>query len=589
MSKGNVNGAIKLLSDNMVDGIVPLDDETLEILRQKHPEPKQAEYEVLLPDEPFEIHPVIFDEIDADTIRQAAVRTKGGSGPSGMDGDGWRRLLTSKQYGQESTDLCKAIARLAKTLCTDVHPEDALQALLACRLIPLNKNPGIRPIGVGEVLRRIIGKSIATVVKEDVLESVGSLQVCTGQESGSEAAVHAIRQVFSNEDAEAVLLIDATNAFNSVNRMAFIHNAKVICPSLSTFITNCYQYHSRLFIIGGAEIKSTEGTTQGDPIAMFIYAIAIIPLIFRSIEKVQSRSVDAKIAAFADDLAGVGKLIGLKVLWDEICRIGPKYGYFPEPSKSWLIVKPKHLNRARNIFSDSSINITTDGRKHLGAVVGSKLYREDFMSEKVSEWAKEIHKLSEIAKFPPHEAYACFVNGYKHKITYFMRTIDGINKFLDQLDEVITRNLIPNLTGGIQPNELERQLFSLPPSMGGLGIPIFAEQATIEFENSIKMTQSLSNNIINQERTYNIDRNEQSKIKNRIKAARKAKNADTSKRLLEIMTKDQQRLHEINSSKGASVWLSTLPIKEEGFQLEKNVFWDLIQICLLYTSDAADE
>ncbi len=321
----------------MVDGIVPLNEETLEILRQKHPKPRQAENEILLPDQPIEIHPVIFEEIDADAIRQAAVRTKGGSGPSGMDGDGWRRLLTSKQYGQESTDLCKALARFSRTLCTNTHSEESLQSFLACRLIPLNKNPGIRPIGVGEVLRRIIGKVIASIVKDDVLQSVGSLQVCAGQEAGSEAAVHAIRQIFVNEETEAVLLIDAANAFNSVNRMAFIHNTKVICPSLSTFITNCYQYHARLFVIGGAEIKSMEGTTQGDPIAMFIYAIAIIPLILRSVERIQSLSAEAKIAAFADDLAGVGKLAGLKVLWEEICRIGPKYGYFPEPSKSWLI------------------------------------------------------------------------------------------------------------------------------------------------------------------------------------------------------------------------------------------------------------
>ena len=131
MSKGNINGAIKLLSDNMVDGIVPLNDDTLEILRQKHPDQTQAEDEVLLPDEPIEIHPVIFDEIDADAIRQAAVRTKGGSGPSGMDGDGWRRLLTSKQYGQESTDLCKAIARFGRTLCINTHSEETLQPLLA--------------------------------------------------------------------------------------------------------------------------------------------------------------------------------------------------------------------------------------------------------------------------------------------------------------------------------------------------------------------------------------------------------------------------------------------------------------------------
>jgi len=55
MSEGNVNGAIKLLSHNMVDGIVPLNNETLEKLREKHPVAKEAEEEVLLLDHPIEI------------------------------------------------------------------------------------------------------------------------------------------------------------------------------------------------------------------------------------------------------------------------------------------------------------------------------------------------------------------------------------------------------------------------------------------------------------------------------------------------------------------------------------------------------
>ena len=235
---------------------------------------------------------------------------------------------------------------------------------MASRLIPLNKNPGIRPIGVGEVLRRIIGKVVASIVKDDVIKSVGSLQVCAGHEAGSEAAVHAIRQIFTNEESEAVLLIDAQNAFNSVNRAAFLHNIKIICPTLSTFVKNCYQFNSRLFVIGGAELESSEGTTQGDPIAMLIYAIAIIPLILRSVEEVESKHKFAKIAAFADDIAGAGKLNGLRILWDEICRLGPKYGYFPQPSKTWLIVKEEHRNNANEIFGDTMIKITTDGQKH---------------------------------------------------------------------------------------------------------------------------------------------------------------------------------------------------------------------------------
>ena len=49
-----------------------------------------------------------------------------------------------------------------------------------CRLIPLDKNPGVRPTGVGEVLRRIIGKTISAMFKEEIKEAAGPLQVCAG-------------------------------------------------------------------------------------------------------------------------------------------------------------------------------------------------------------------------------------------------------------------------------------------------------------------------------------------------------------------------------------------------------------------------
>ena len=94
-----------------------------------------------------------------------------------MDGDGWRRILTSNAFGEGPSDLCSAIAKFARTLCTGIQHDDSIKPLLASRLIPLNKNPGLRPIGVGETLRRIIGKKIEKVLKNEVADAVGSLQV----------------------------------------------------------------------------------------------------------------------------------------------------------------------------------------------------------------------------------------------------------------------------------------------------------------------------------------------------------------------------------------------------------------------------
>ena len=73
--------------------------------------------------------------------------------------------------------------------------------------------------------------------------------------------------------------MDGPNAFNSIDRNDFLHNVTIICPGIATYAKNCYSPHSQLFIIGGSEIRSCEGTTQGDSIAMAVYAVVIISMI----------------------------------------------------------------------------------------------------------------------------------------------------------------------------------------------------------------------------------------------------------------------------------------------------------------------
>ena len=91
--------------------------------------------------------------------------------------------------------------------------------------------------------------------------------MCAGLRSGSEAAVHAMHSIFEDEETDAVLLVDASNAFNALNRAAALHNIRVLCPPLATYAINTYRQPARLFITGGSELKSAEGTTQGDPLA----------------------------------------------------------------------------------------------------------------------------------------------------------------------------------------------------------------------------------------------------------------------------------------------------------------------------------
>ena len=81
--------------------------------------------------------------------------------------------------------------------------------------------------------------------------SVGSLQVCAGHEAGREAVIHAMELIFNDGNMDDILLIDAKNIFNSVNRDTFIHNNKIICPVFVAFVS---KYYSSLDQLGHSKL-----------------------------------------------------------------------------------------------------------------------------------------------------------------------------------------------------------------------------------------------------------------------------------------------------------------------------------------------
>ena len=499
MLKGKVNAALKLLDQQGSAGILPLSDEVLRDLQEKHPPACPADESVLIQGETPTVEPVIFEDIDESLIAKAAIRTKGAAGPSGLDSDGWRRLLISKNYGVIGKDLRTAIAEMAKNLCINkveiINGKTSLEAYTASKLIPLDKNPGVRPIGIGEVLRRIIGKAVISTIKPEIMKSAGSLQLCAGQEAGCEAATHAMNQIFLEDETDAILLVDASNAFNSINRKVMLHNIKHLCPEMATYAYNSYCTSARLFVQGGKEITSSEGTTQGDSFAMPMYAIGVTPLL-NNIKNETNTKI--KHAAFADDLAGAGCLVELKHWWDNIENYGPLLGYYPKASKSWLIVKPTMLEQAQQIFSDTNVNITVEGRSYLGGFIGNDVGKSKHINIKLEQWIKQIENLSIIARYEPQAAYSAFVAGFKHKLTYYIRVTNEIAPFIEQLDHIINTKFLPAITEGHEFSEDERQLISLPVRLGGLGIPVFSKICATEHENSKCISAQLSNEIMEQ-------------------------------------------------------------------------------------------
>jgi len=348
------------------------------------------------------VEQVIYEEINGTQIYKAAKSVSGAAGPSGADADLWIRLLCSKQFKSKPAELCKALAAVARKLNTsEVNPQ-YLRALVAGRLIPLDKKPGVRPIGIGDVVRRIISRATTMVLKPELVESTAPLQTCAGLKGGIEASIHAIRRKYEDEETEGILLVDASNAFNALNRKAALHNIQHTCPEFAIFTRNLYRCDADLFLPGSEEIiSSPEGTTQGGPESMGFYAVATVML---------TRPEPGKWKLFyADDGTGCGKLTDLAEWWSALKVEAPLFGYFPNPPKTWLITKPQFHDRARELLPD--VNVTVEGHKVLGSFVGNKEGTERFVEEKIQEWTEDIDALVKVAKFDPQLAYSAYVYG----------------------------------------------------------------------------------------------------------------------------------------------------------------------------------
>ena len=128
------------------------------------------------------------------------------------------------------------------------------------------------------------------------------------------------------------------------------------------------------------------------------------------------------------------------------------FGYHANATKIWFITKDPHLAKARVLSQDTQVNITSQGRPHLGTTLGSQEFVDQYVTDKVLQWNKELLLLVDVPKIQPHTAYTAFIHGYIHKFSYLSRTIPSIDRLLQPLEDCICSQLIPALTGRAPPS-----------------------------------------------------------------------------------------------------------------------------------------
>ena len=383
---------------------------------------------------------------------------------------------------------------------------------------------------------------------------------------------------FEEEETDAVLLIDAENAFNSMNRKAALVNIHIGCPFIALFVINTYRNSAKLVLANGDVILSNEGTTQGDPLAMPWYSIN------SSIVISHLRFSDPTIrqAWLADDASAAGNIGHLKLWFDDLKVIGKKFGYYVNSSKTWLIVKNIDSKvYAENIFNNE-INVTCNGYRHLGAAIGTQDFKDEYCGNLVDVWRTTLLKLSSISVSYPQAAYVGFRRGFLSKMTFFFRTIPDFQRYLDVLQTVMECSLIPNLFGSsCRFQDDFNNLLSLPTSRGGLGLPILKDDANFQFQSSMKISAVHVDSLKHQDQILRSTDSTNKTYDELVAVVRRDKKEMLDRKstlVMQNLAPDFLPLHKQNNDQGASHWLNAIPLREQGFNLTKSEFKDALRL-----------
>ena len=184
----------------------------------------------------------------------------------------------------------------------------------------------------------------------------------------------------------------------------------------------------------------------------------------------------------------------------------------------------REFRTRKNMFSGTRINITSTGKRHLGAVFGSQDYKDEYVNDLVASWKGELQTLAKIAESQPQAAYSAYIHGFKGKVTYFLRTIPNITAYLEPIEEVLRNEFIPALTGGTLCSDEDREILALPVRLGGLGIEIVGVRCQRKYESSRKVTESLVESVISQQNDFTQTEETVRNIKNTLKKDRRAQN-----------------------------------------------------------------
>ena len=239
------------------------------------------------------------------------------------------------------------------------------------------------------------------------------------------------------------------------------------------------------------------------------------------------------------------------------------------------------MSDAHRIFTEHDVKVTSNGARVLGSPVGSLDFIEQWVTERVKTWVDEIHLLATISLSQPQSVFSALTHGLMNRWTYLSRTCPNITTFLLPLEEAIRTVLLPSITGQSAPNDNQRDIFSIPCRLGGLGIPDPSYSSAEQYSNSQLVSFPLTTLVLTQSDIIPPELYiDQLNAKKLIRSSRFQFLAEKTSEVRKSLSPTLLKLFDIASEKGSSTWLSVLPLRTHGYHLHKGAFRD--GLCLRY-------